>query len=152
MRIIFSEFFLFYTCLFLRQLEIRMEFSLEAWSDTEDMSLDSSSDEGQRKHEGKDTDGDWEMLDPRYDVPETPSTTSDEPPPRPSFTKDSDADTDEEDDGPGELVPRTKPGGYDSRVEQMLYENPELPILITEAGKSAESGGRYIVYTIRTGV
>jgi sorting nexin-41/42 len=47
---------------------------------------------------------------------------------------------------------RRKPGGYDSRIEQILYENPSLPILITDAGKSMESGGRYIVYTIRTGV
>lgn len=27
-----------------------------------------------------------------------------------------------------------------------------MPIVITDAGKSLESGGRYIVYTIRTGV
>ncbi|CAH0049339.1 unnamed protein product [Clonostachys solani] len=46
---------------------------------------------------------------------------------------------------------RRKPGGYDSRIEQILYEYPDLPILITDAGKSVESGGRYIVYTIRTG-
>jgi hypothetical protein len=51
-----------------------------------------------------------------------------------------------------ESIPRRKPGGYDSRIEQILYENPKLPILITDAGKSLESGGRYIVYTIRTGV
>ncbi len=52
----------------------------------------------------------------------------------------------------GELAPGKKKGGYDSRIEQILYENPQLPILITDAGKSSESGGRYIVYTIRTGV
>jgi hypothetical protein len=52
----------------------------------------------------------------------------------------------------GELVPGKKKGGYDSRIEQILYENPQLPILITDAGKSSESGGKYIVYTIRTGV
>lgn len=46
---------------------------------------------------------------------------------------------------------RPKPGGYDSRIQQILYENPELPILITDAGKSLESGGKFIVYTIRTG-
>lgn len=34
----------------------------------------------------------------------------------------------------------------------MLDENPDMPIMITDAGKSLESGGRYIVYTIRTGV
>ncbi len=73
----------------------------------------------------------------------------------PSFaTGASDAESDEDDPahGHGELVPRRKPGGYDSRIEQILYENPELPLLITDAGKSMESGGRYIVYTIRTGV
>ncbi|KAI4174265.1 MAG: hypothetical protein LQ343_002403 [Gyalolechia ehrenbergii] len=47
-------------------------------------------------------------------------------------------------------VPRKK-GGYDSRIEQILYEHPELQIVITDAGKSHESGGSYIVYTIRTG-
>ncbi|KAJ6049221.1 hypothetical protein N7499_003943 [Penicillium canescens] len=39
---------------------------------------------------------------------------------------------------------------YDSRIEQILYENPEMPILITDAGKNHESGGGFIVYTIRT--
>ncbi|KAH0555889.1 hypothetical protein GP486_006164, partial [Trichoglossum hirsutum] len=48
-------------------------------------------------------------------------------------------------------IPRKK-GGYDSRIEQILYENPDLPIFITDAGKNHESGGSYIVYTIRTGV
>ncbi|CAG8318845.1 unnamed protein product [Penicillium salamii] len=39
---------------------------------------------------------------------------------------------------------------YDSRIEQVLYENPEMPILITDAGKNHEGGGGFIVYTIRT--
>lgn len=95
------------------------------------------------------TDSDWVEVDPRYDAPNTPSSTGDEAPRRESV----DAEREEEENArsQGELVPRRKPGGYDSRVEQMLYENPELPILITEAGKSSESG-RYIVYTIKTGV
>ncbi|PNY24738.1 Sorting nexin-41 [Tolypocladium capitatum] len=50
-----------------------------------------------------------------------------------------------------DAAPRRKPGGYNSRIEQILYEKPELQIIITDAGKSLESGGRYIVYTIRTG-
>ncbi|KAL2200918.1 mRNA capping enzyme alpha subunit-like protein [Corynascus similis CBS 632.67] len=85
---------------------------------------------------------------PRYDIPNTPSSTDDEIPRREA----SDTESEEEENArsQGELVPRTKPGGYDSRVEQMLYENPELPILITDAGKSTESG-RFIVYTIKTG-
>jgi hypothetical protein len=112
----------------------------------EDIPLESSEDEANL---------DWVLLDPRYDPPHTPSTTSDEAPPHPSFARESsDGESDEDADAQahGELVPRRKPGGYDSRVEQMLYENPELPILILEAGKSSESGGRYIVYTIKTGV
>ncbi|KAF2277991.1 uncharacterized protein EI97DRAFT_432079 [Westerdykella ornata] len=44
-----------------------------------------------------------------------------------------------------------KKGGYDSRVEQWLYENPGSSILITYAGKNLEGGGSYIVYTINTG-
>ncbi|KAK0666188.1 putative sorting nexin-41 [Cercophora samala] len=87
--------------------------------------------------------------DYRYDPPQTPSSTGDEAPPHHDH---SDIESDEEDYGRNqdELVPRRKPGGYDSRVEQMLYEHPDMPILITEAGKSSESG-RYIVYTIKTG-
>ncbi|KAK1756211.1 hypothetical protein QBC47DRAFT_379427 [Echria macrotheca] len=88
---------------------------------------------------------------PGYDVPPaTPSTASDEPT-RPATRDFSDSGDDTDSHAHGELVPRRKPGGYDSRVEQMLYENPELPILIIDAGKSSESGGRYIVYTIKTG-
>jgi hypothetical protein len=49
-------------------------------------------------------------------------------------------------------APRWQPGGYGSRIEQLLCENPDMPIMITDAGKSPENGGRYIVYTIRTGV
>lgn len=45
-----------------------------------------------------------------------------------------------------------KKGGYDSRVEQWLYENPSSQILISYAGKNVEGGGNYIVYTIDTGV
>lgn len=90
-------------------------------------------------------DPEWVLID----------TDDDDIPPPPNYaTGGSDVDTDDENDdhAHGELIPRRKPGGYDSRVEQMLYENPELPILITDAGKSSESGGRYIVYTIKTGV
>ncbi|KAI9047966.1 hypothetical protein LZ554_007768 [Drepanopeziza brunnea f. sp. 'monogermtubi'] len=63
----------------------------------------------------------------------------------------SDAGSDDEYGGSAHEAPKRKKGGYDSRIEQILYENPDLPILIVDAGKSAESGGKYIVYTIRTG-
>ncbi|KAL8795295.1 MAG: hypothetical protein Q9195_002164 [Heterodermia aff. obscurata] len=62
------------------------------------------------------------------------------------------SDDDEEDYGQQNSgASLKKKGGYDSRIEQILYENPDLQIIITDAGKSHESGGSYIVYTIRTG-
>nr|POE62283.1 sorting nexin-41 [Quercus suber] len=44
-----------------------------------------------------------------------------------------------------------KEGGYDSRIEQILYEHPELEIQIVYAGKNTDGGGGFITYTIRTG-
>ncbi|KAI3336747.1 hypothetical protein HD806DRAFT_16721 [Xylariaceae sp. AK1471] len=92
---------------------------------------------------------DWEFIDQqRFETPNTPSSTSeDAAPPLTYGRQSSDAESDDESD---QTKPRRKPGGYDSRIEQILYENPELPIIITDAGKSLESG-KYIVYTIRTG-
>lgn len=40
--------------------------------------------------------------------------------------------------------------GYDSRLQQMLWESPDLEILIVDARKS--SHGSFIEYRIRTGV
>ena len=59
--------------------------------------------------------------------------------------------SDDEEEYAQQKAPRKK-GGYDSRIEQILYENHDLQILITDAGKNHESGGSYIAYTIRTGV
>ena len=102
--------------------------------------------------DSSDTDADWSHVE-GYNAPHTPSTVSDHP------EGESDAgpqryDSDEDDEygGSTQIGPKRKKGGYDSRIEQILYENPDLPILIVDAGKSAESGGKYIVYTIRTGV
>ncbi|CAJ2510146.1 Uu.00g060460.m01.CDS01 [Anthostomella pinea] len=104
-------------------------------------SLDDSPDEA---------DPDWEyVVQQRFETPSTPST-SDEAQPHPSYRRQS-SDGESEDDSPDNSAPKRKPGGYDSRIEQILYENPELPIMITDAGKGMESGGKAIVYTIRTG-
>lgn len=59
--------------------------------------------------------------------------------------------SDDEEEYAQQRVPRKK-GGYASRIEQILYENQDLQILITDAGKNHESGGSYIAYTIRTEV
>ncbi|KAK6599298.1 Sorting nexin-41 [Botrytis cinerea] len=78
----------------------------------------------------------WDIVEHDFGGPRTPSTISEN-----------------QDNVPEQrnLSYDPKEGGYDSRIEQILYENPELPILIVDAGKSSESGGKYIVYTIRTG-
>ncbi|RAL60518.1 hypothetical protein DID88_009714 [Monilinia fructigena] len=87
--------------------------------------------------------------------PRTPSTISenhDHLQDQRNLTYDtSEAGSDEDYGEASQATRRQKKGGYDSRIEQILYENPELPILIVDAGKSSESGGKYIVYTIRTG-
>ncbi|EFE32499.1 uncharacterized protein ARB_00684 [Trichophyton benhamiae CBS 112371] len=66
-------------------------------------------------------------------------------------TPDLDDDEDQNEYGGQQQPYQRKKGIYDSRIEQILYENPELPILITDAGKNSETGGSFIVYTIRTG-
>ncbi|TAQ88252.1 hypothetical protein B7494_g3420 [Chlorociboria aeruginascens] len=91
-----------------------------------------------------------------YGGPPTPSTISDNHPEsddhHPQQYDTSDVGTDDEYSSPQRKnIQKPKKGGYDSRIEQILYENPDLPILIVDAGKSTESGGKYIVYTIRTG-
>lgn len=106
----------------------------------QDIPLESSED---------DADCDWDIIDPQYDVPQPPEEAHQSSYNAPASSA---PESDEDDEAQEQLAPRRKPGGYDSRIEQILYESPELPILITDAGKSLESGGRYIVYTIRTGV
>lgn len=85
-----------------------------------------------------------------YESAATPSGSDDETPAFGQGVTGGGLDTADttQDDAP----PKRKPGGYASRIEQVLYENPDMQIIITEAGKSLESGGRHIVYTIRTGV
>lgn len=68
-----------------------------------------------------------------------------------SRTKTPSDDEDERPNSRGESDQPRKKGAYDSRIQRILYENPDLEILIVDAGKNAEGGG-YIVYTIRTGV
>ncbi|KAI1500579.1 hypothetical protein F5X99DRAFT_385892 [Biscogniauxia marginata] len=101
------------------------------------------------------SDPDWDLVDQhRFETPNTPSSTSEDAPPPPTYGRQSsDAGSDDDYGAQSRSQPtiKRKPGGYDSRIEQILYENPELPILITDAGKSIENGGKYIVYTIRTG-
>lgn len=99
---------------------------------------------------------DWERIEHAIPGVGTPSTTSDHPEsetePQTRQYEDTSGGSDEEFGGSTQVAPKKKKGGYDSRIEQILYENPDLPILILEAGKSLESGGKYIVYSVRTGV
>jgi hypothetical protein len=95
----------------------------------------------------------WEIID-KTKSPVTPTSDDYSPQAHGIDTQRYEEPADEgnsEDEYVERRAPKKK-GGYDSRVEQILYESPELPILIVDAGKSLESGGKYIVYTIRTGV
>lgn len=69
---------------------------------------------------------------------------------RQEYQHNEESDSDEEDYS--NQAGKSSPKSYESRILQILHENPDLPIQITDAGKSMESGGKYIVYTIRTGV
>jgi len=81
-----------------------------------------------------------------------PSESADEAAPEFVSKLSNGSDDDEvEEDAPRPRV-EPKKGGYDSRIEQMLHEHPELDIQIVQAGKNTEGGGGYITYTIRTGV
>lgn len=96
-------------------------------------------------------DADNLFADQRFEPPQTPTSDSDDE--HGQFGQGAiHDDSDNDGDLTQDAGPKRKPGGYDSRIEQILYENPKLSILITDAGKSIESGGRYIVYTIKTGV
>lgn len=107
-------------------------------------------------NDSSDADNDWLHVEQGYAGPTTPPTVSDhaesENDTRAQGYEDTDEGSDDEYGGSTAVQSKRKKGGYDSRIEQILYENPDLPILIVDAGKSVESGGKYIVYTIRTGV
>lgn len=100
-----------------------------------------------------DDDADWRVI--AHTTPESPAPETFADPPDFSqsagYDNQSDSDEDYASEALGNSRPGPKPGGYDSRIEQILYENPNLPILITDAGKGAD-GTKYIAYTIRTGV
>ncbi|KIW73055.1 hypothetical protein PV04_01202 [Phialophora macrospora] len=99
--------------------------------------------------------GSFNNQDPSV-VPTNPTLStsySDQSPPA-SFTSSPNQpphfhDEEEDDETQADTGPTPPKGGYDSRVQQILYEQPDLEIIITDAGKSADGG--YIVYKIRTG-
>jgi hypothetical protein len=85
--------------------------------------------------------------------PATPPSTESSPRESPAYIAQRDmSDVDYNEDDQSEEPVAPKKNGYDSRVEQWLYENPASSILITYAGKNLEGGGGYIAYTINTGV
>ena len=92
---------------------------------------------------------DMRNLD-RDSSPPPPSYKSAEPPE--FLTRPTDSSEDDQEEYPQQQqsghLPRK--GGYDARVQQVLYENPDLEIIITDAGKSPH--GSFIEYRIKTGV
>ncbi|KAL3439307.1 sorting nexin-41 [Aspergillus tetrazonus] len=87
-----------------------------------------------------------------HDYPPPPSSHSSNPDIS-DFSQHPEASDDDEGDYAGQAsrAGYSRKSVYDSRIEQLLYENPDMPILITDAGKNHEGGGSFIVYTIRTG-
>lgn len=89
------------------------------------------------------------------DRPSTPPSSQPSPNQPPQFlSRPSNISDDEEEYGgptaEEDSAPVPPKGGYDGRVQQILYENPAMEIVIADAGKSSDGG--YIVYKIRTGV
>ena len=77
---------------------------------------------------------------PTYNANETPDFVS-----KPAdLSDDEEAEYKQQQSG---QLPRK--GGYDSRIQQLLYENPELEVIIVSAGKAPH--GSFIEYRIRTG-
>jgi len=117
------------------------------WEDNNPLSYDRRDSESTEEHERPSLSSSPYAND-HSDInrPSSPdSTTSNEPPDFASKSDDGQEDEEAEETG-------RKQGGYDSRIEQMLWENKDLEIYITNAGKNNEGGGGYIVYTIRIAV
>ncbi|GAB7360104.1 hypothetical protein MBLNU230_g7868t1 [Neophaeotheca triangularis] len=90
----------------------------------------------------------------RFDRPATPPSDQETLETGPAFAQTRPSDlSDEELDDDRARGPKIEPkkGGYDSRIEQMLYEFPDQDIHIVHAGKNTEGGGSHIAYAIRTG-
>lgn len=79
----------------------------------------------------------------------TPPSSQGSPQRNPAFYSQH-ADLSEDEHEQTQSQTRQRKDGYDGRIQQILYENVELEILITDAGKSPE--GNFIAYRIRTGV
>ncbi|KAK5078952.1 Sorting nexin, cytoplasm-to-vacuole targeting pathway/endosomal sorting [Lithohypha guttulata] len=77
----------------------------------------------------------------------TPPSSQASPQRNPAFYS-QDADLSEDEDQQGQNHGGPRKGGYDGRIQQILYEDPELEILIVEAGKSPD--GNFIAYRVRT--
>lgn len=88
-----------------------------------------------------------------FNRPSTPPSGHSSPEHPPNFASGHSELSDEELDDPRPRDAKVQPkeGGYDSRIEQILYEHPDLEIQIVHAGKNTEGGGGFITYTIRTG-
>lgn len=88
---------------------------------------------------------------PGFNRPSTPPSGHSSPDRAPQFiSRPSDLSDEELDDGRGTNV-EPKQGVYNSRIERILDEHPELEIHIVHAGKNTEGGGGFITYTVRTG-
>ncbi|KFX89130.1 hypothetical protein V490_07219 [Pseudogymnoascus sp. VKM F-3557] len=128
-----------------------LEGACRMWNDEDNNPYGTSF---ERRDSGTPSSGDQSTTEQAHNTSESPAPDAFAEPPdfaqSAGFVNESDSEEGYASEALGNSRPGPKPGGYDSRVEQLLYENPNLPILITEAGKGAD-GTKYIAYTIRTG-
>lgn len=50
------------------------------------------------------------------------------------------------------MVSREKEGESCCKIDEILRKNPEMRIIITDAGKASDGGAHFIAYTIEVGV
>jgi len=54
--------------------------------------------------------------------------------------------------GASGVVSREKEGESCCKIDDVLRKNPEMRIVITDAGKASDGGANFIAYTIEVGV
>jgi len=90
---------------------------------------------------------------PSFDSMHRPPTSSSDDQPQGGFRA---TNSDYSEQLPPPSLPETTEGASDGesccRIDEILRKNPEMRIVITDAGKSSDGGAHFIAYTIDVGV
>lgn len=100
------------------------------------------------------------QANPSFDSTNRPTTSSSEDAPAFQFrATNSDFSADPQSSGvagaigePAATPSAEKEGESCCRVDEILRKNPEMRIVITDAGKASDGGANFIAYTIEVGV